>query len=245
MATARFSIGYGNVYGDYWKQDEKGWLERVPGQAYKIKAMEVDGFVALELHAEHSAHAPLMDALGKDWAVALGAGGNLFLYRRSVFEILKAQDVKMPDRWMTRWNVRHRATKVRFWVVGAHLSANGRDGTKVIDRADIRVAQTRFLVRQTLTLWRAILCADLNSATSSPGYPHAILAAARWLSIRVTSQAAVENVRMDSHGTSGKGNWIEGIFTKPLVTVHRAAGVPTNGLSDHTLWFKADVSIKG
>jgi hypothetical protein len=247
MTTATFGGGYGNLYGDYWRATAKGWLGRVPGQADKIEAILAadptdpaapDGlfFVAVELHAEHNAHFPLMTELGDRCRVAPGNGGNLLLHRPEL-TVLTTSNLLMPgNRWMTKWNVRHTPTGIRFWIVGAHLIA----GT---DKGGVRAAQARYLVERTRTLHRAILGADLNSYTDQPGYPHAILDAGGWRSIRGASERPVVNAALDSHGGAQRGQWIEGLFVKDLVTVRDAAGVPTEGLSDHTLWFRATFAI--
>jgi hypothetical protein len=256
MPTATFAAGYGNLYGDYWKETTKGWAERIPGQADLIEAVcspdedtsdhATEGlfFVALELHAEHNAHFPLMDKLGSRWGIDTGPGGNLLLHKEEL-EVLSGTDVLAPgNRWMTRWNVRHAETGVKWWIVGFHATAGG--GPKY---DAIRTAQAHFVCSQTATLHRAIMCADWNSASYSPGKPHDVLDEAGWRSIRKASARPVVNNELSSHSKAEAaapgqaGLWIEGIYVKDLVTVEAAAAVPTNSLSDHTAWFRGTFSI--
>lgn len=240
MSSVTFTCGDMNMYGDYWLKDEKKWLARVPGQADLIETICAnDGllFIAQELHAEHNAHAPLMEQLGDRWQCAAGAGGNLLLHKPEL-HILKLINNMMPGkRYMTRFNVLHEPSGVKFWVVNAHLSAGGTLG-------DVRAQQAHYLCSKTETLHRAVMGADLNSSTDRPGFPHAILAEHDWLPIRKTSLKPVVNANFSSHGSDKNGAWIEGLFTKDLVRVNWAAGIPTNGLSDHTLAFAANLTIE-
>lgn len=248
MPTATFTGGYGNLYGDYWQKTEKGWAARIPGQADLIEAIcspeeatEPHAglfFVATELHAEHNAHLPLLAELGGRWGCNPGRGGNLLLHKPEL-EVLSSRDLLMPGkRYMTRWNVRHADTGVKWWIVGAHLIAG--DGPQF---DSLRSQQAQYIVDHTATLHRAILGADLNSASYNPGRPHAVLEAGGWRALRKASQRPVANAALDSHGETDRGVWIEGLFVKDLVTVDSAAGVPTNGLSDHTLWMRATFTI--
>jgi hypothetical protein len=242
MTTVIFAGGYGNLYGDYGKKTAKGWLARVRPQADFIEGLDVDWFGAAELHAEKDAHLPLMEALGDVWDVAPGPdggvppGGNLFLFKKDRLKILDVRSKLCRNRWMTKWNVEQAG--VRYWTAGVHFTAGADKGA---DRAE----QARALVDFTKTIHRGIVWGDLNSASGLPGYPHHTLAAAGWVDLRAASEKPVANAGLSSHANTDPkaGKWIEGMFPRDLVSVRSAAAVPTNGLSDHTLWFRADFQI--
>jgi hypothetical protein len=247
--------GTGNLNGDYWKETEKGWLARVPLQAaWLAKRRREDGlqwFGATELHAEHSAHAPLMEALGKDWGIGLGPGGNLLIYVKDQLEIVGTASDHYPQeparlaghsRWITKWNVRdpyHPETK--FWLSIEHF----RSGST----ADIEEAKQHQAVEGNTFLdpiHRGIRMGDFNSwQTDIPTAPRGIMHAAGWRSLKhKTPKGRLVDGDLNTGLSWGRsGRWIEDMLTRDLVDVRSARLWDARPLTDHSAWLTATFDV--
>jgi hypothetical protein len=252
--------GTGNGNGDYWQQDAHAWLLRVPLQAEWLARMRRDRglqwFAMTELHAEHSAHQPLMDALGKDWGVGTGPGGNLLLYVKDDLEIISTASATYPTkpdplavhgRWMTKWNVRdpyHPETK--FWLSLEHYRSGTTPDIEAAKRSQARNGNA-FLS----TLWRIIRMGDFNSSapSSDPTTPRGIHRSAGYRSLQ---HSAEEYANRDLNtGLHWGHDTVEiedmEVRERPdgtsLVRVLKAEKHDARPLTDHSAWFTAEFDI--
>ena len=232
-------FGSGNLYGGYTLTD-KGWDTRVAGQVSLITSMSVDLFVAMELHEENGMNTYFLSQFPSGWSMAAGQGGNHLLYKTAAIDVLATSNVMMPgDRYMSRWQVRDKATQLVYWVAGAHFRANDDDGT---NRAKERADEAAFLAKEVKKGGNdpTIIAGDFNSQTAASGYPRSILKQAGWSGLK--ARGAVTNGDYDTHGTGRSGKWIDDIMTKPATTVGSSALVQTSGLSDHN-WLKTTIDF--
>jgi hypothetical protein len=251
-AAPTLRVGYGNLEGGYDGAD-KGWMgTRADEQALAIGAMGVDLFGAVELHETTSPDMPdgghryfegRMRALaGPEWSLADGGeGGNHLLYRSTVFAVLGVVNYEPVNRHFSDFTVKHLSTGTIFHVHVVHLQANDGDGTS---RATERSTESRALAAHVTGIAPSIILGDFNSYTYSPTTPKTLLAGAgmRGLQIRATPV----NSDLDSHGDGADGRWIDDMLTRDTdLDVRAAAGVLTNGLSDHQLWLSATLAFRG
>ena len=239
MTSTVISVGYGNLYGGYTLED-KGWGDRVAGQVSALVALNVDLFVALELHEENDMNDYFLAQMPAGWAMMEGDGGNHLLYKTAKIAPVQTVNVMMPgDRAASRWKVRNIATGLTFWVGGTHFRANDTDGKS---RAKERAQEAAFMVAEMAKVKKelALFAGDFNSATYSSGYPRDIFKKGGWLGLK--DRGSVTRGDYDSHGGGRSGKWIDDIMTKAPLTLSGSALVDVGSLSDHD-WLKTTIDF--
>jgi hypothetical protein len=236
--------GYGNLAGDNPGETRKGWAKRIRAQVALIRSMQVDWFIALELHDNYRL---LMDPLGSDYTLHEGRGGNQLIVRKASGLTLRGTENfslggGKQSRSASWWRVTQNGQN--FSLLGAHLISE----TVYLPQKIIQ-AKTLAKFCTDHKIMRGICGVDMNSSSAAPGLPRSILRSAGWGGLRYKNDHVV-NAHLASGVHSGDkkpgqlGPWIDDLLSAPWVTVVEAAGVPTHGASDHGLWLKGTFDVK-
>lgn len=235
-------IGYGNLQGGYTLSD-KSWDTRIPKQIALLRSMNIGIFFPVELHEENDMHKYFLTqlrAVDADWSLSEGDGGNMCLYRPSLYTITNVINFPFKaSRRMSIFTVKELASGFTFNVLLTHFRADDNDGTS---RADERAAEAKELIAWIVANdpINLTFMGDFNSSSLSSGYPRDTFKKAGWLTMK--ERGPVVDGQYSTYKGTLNGDWIEDIYTKLDVGVSNSVLVKTNGASDHFAWLKTTYS---
>lgn len=250
--------GTGNLNGDYWKKDAHKWAERVEPQAAWLNARRredgLEWFGATELHAEHNAHKPLEEALGADWAIETGPGGNLLIRVRDKVEVIGQWFDRSPKppsklvshaRYMTKWNVRNPYfPETKYWLGLSHLRSGNTADIEAAKRQQAKDGVE--FMRTPNQIHRGIWMGDFNSWDSTPDTsPLGIARLAGWrdLTHKCPDGSFVNRDLNTGLSWGHQGRHIDRMLSHDMVDVLYAALWDARPLTDHSAFVTAAFNV--
>ena len=244
-ATVDVTIATLNTNGGYTTEGGT-WKKRLP---YVVKTMLASGasvHLIQEAHESAGEHKQILAEINRQssasWALAVGRGGNHFIYKNRKHTLLSVRTVKLPhSRYYSEALFKNQATGVRFTAWNTHLTATMLPDRPADVADEMRADQARVIATQLERHTKSVGGGDINDGFNLNVRP--ILAEAGTDDVR-TRTTNVTNAEWDSHElhygpNKMRGRWIDYLGASQATTVHAAGLLDSVNASDHNLlWTK-------